>query len=470
MTRPVRLRAARWAEDGHLCSFGLTEIAAGIVTGLSGGLLTGAAATGIAGGLEGAGLGAGLSAIEGKSPLTGALTGGITGGAIAGIGPALGGVIGGATGLSSGTATAIGDVAAGAAAGAGGAALTGQSPLTRRDQGGGAGLVSGISGGSTGGGPPSPGPSGTAGTAAVSASAGSTAGAGGAGAPGAVALPSGTGAGTVDLSSSGIDSYGLPAPGAGGTAQGMGLSAGGGAGFGGSAGGAVSGNQDFSGGTGGGFGSILDKLGSNPGLLLAAAPLAMDLFNGSSLPSSGTALQGQAADAGSMGRTLSAYQQSGTLPSGLQDAVTANTNASVARLKATYAQNGLSGSSMEAEAVNQVHQAATAQVATLAQQLAAAGDQLRTAPKLRSFQFAEGAADPGRRVSERDQHLCARPRRLWRGEQQHQHQHCGLMHVRVARTRNRIGGTGAPAARRYRSTHPRIFERCHWRYRRPWRQ
>ncbi len=374
MTRPVRLRAARWAEDGHLCSFGLTEIAAGIVTGLSGGLLTGAAATGIAGGLEGAGLGAGLSAIEGKSPLTGALTGGITGGAIAGIGPALGGVIGGATGLSSGTATAIGDVAAGAAAGAGGAALTGQSPLSGAITGGGAGLVSGISGGATSGGPPSPGPAGTAGTAAVSASAGSTAGAGGAGAPGSVALPTGTGAGTVDLSSSGIDSYGLPAPGAGGTAQGMGLSAG--PGFGSSAGGtapAVPGNQDFYGGTAGGFGSILDKLGSNPGLLLGATPIPLDLLKGSSLPSSGTALQGQAADAGSMGRTLSAYQQSGTLPSGLQDAVTANTNASVARLKATYAQNGLSGSSMEAEAVNQVHQAATAQVATLAQQLAQQG-------------------------------------------------------------------------------------------------
>ena len=138
----------------------------------------------------------------------------------------------------------------------------------------------------------------------------------------------------MDLSTANVaDTYGLST----GPAQSMGLSAP--ASFSSN----LNAAPDFSGGVtatqtttpgAGGFNAnnILGFLGKNPGLLLAGAPLALDLLNGNSLPSSGVALQGQAAEAGSQAQTLSAYQQSGTLPSSMPDIVNQNTNASIAAI------------------------------------------------------------------------------------------------------------------------------------------
>ncbi len=93
------------------------------------------------------------------------------------------------------------------------------------------------------------------------------------------------------------------------------------------------------------------------------------------MPSAGTALQGQAADAASEARTLTAYQQSGTLPAGLQSVVDMNTNAGLAKVRSSYAQLGLSGSTMEAQALAQVKEGASAQTAEIASQLAQEGAQ-----------------------------------------------------------------------------------------------
>ncbi len=134
---------------------------------------------------------------------------------------------------------------------------------------------------------------------------------------------------------------------------------------------------DFSGGTawGGGLSNIFSQLGKNPGMLLSAAPLAIDMLKGTSLPSAGTALQSQGADAASQGRTLTAFRQSGTLPAGLQSVVDANTNAAVAKIRSSYANLGLSGSTMESQAIEQAKQGASGQVAEIANQLAQQGMQ-----------------------------------------------------------------------------------------------
>jgi hypothetical protein len=359
----TRRRDEYWAEEGFYCSFGITEaigavIAGGLTSAGVGAGLAGGIGTGLAGAGLGAAGGATLSAIEGGRPGIGALTGALTGGAAAGLGPAIGAGISDATGIASGTADVIGGVAAGTAAGAGGAALTGGSPLSGALEGGAVGLASGLS--ST----PASGPTGTTGIAAVSPTAGAAASPGGAASPGAVSVGSGaaggaSGGSAVDLS--GSNEFFTPGTsnvlGTAGVTPGI------------SAGGAI----DTS--SGGIFGDIGSFIGAHPGALISAAPLAIDLLKGNSLPSAGTALEGQAAEAGSMGRTLTAYEQSGTLPAGLRSVVDANTNAGIAKVRSNFAQLGLSGSTMEAQAIESAKQGATAQTVEIANSLAQQGAQ-----------------------------------------------------------------------------------------------
>ena len=361
-------RAQRFAEDGNLCSFGISEAVLGVSLGglLGSGLGIGATAGGILAGVgEGAGLGALTSAIEGKPLGKGALFGGLTGGAVAGLGPVLGSGLESA-GVSAGTATTLGDVGAGIAGGTLGSVATGQSPLTGAIEGGGAGLLSGLTSGA--GSAPTSGPSGSAGTAAVSTAANAPAGAGGAAAPGAVSLPaSGGGATPVDPtqalgfgSQTDVTSFQTPLP-AGSPALNTDLTP--------SAGIGTAVGAGPYGGTGGGVNNLLGFLGNNPGLLIGAGALGLDAIMGNKPLPAQTQVQNQAAGEASMGRTLSSYEQSGTLPAGMQEIVDANTNAGIAKVKSTYASLGLSGSSMEAEAVAQVHQASSAQVAQMANQL-----------------------------------------------------------------------------------------------------
>jgi hypothetical protein len=120
--------------------------------------------------------------------------------------------------------------------------------------------------------------------------------------------------------------------------------------------------------TGGGF---LDKL-SDPRILMAAAPLAVGMLNqGSTTGEAG--VQKAAGEAATMGRTLGAFQMSGTLPGGLQAVVDQQSSAGEAALKSSMAEMGLSGSTMEAQQLAQLKQVKAAQVATIADNLARQG-------------------------------------------------------------------------------------------------
>lgn len=368
MIRLYRSQAQAFAEDGNFCCFGLIEapLAAAIAGGLTDVGVTAGLAGPIAGGLAtgaiGAAGGAALSGITGGNPLTGALTGGLTGGAVGALGPAIGSAVGGATGLSPGVATGVGDVLAGTAAGAAGSALTGGSPLTGALEGGAVGGVMGLGGSGTSG------PATASGTAAVSPSAGGIASAGGAGGPGAVSLPSG-GNPAVDLSSADFT----------GTLPGSTVGVAPGATFGSSGnfvpgpGGSSTGNftpgTASAGGAGGIANNMLGFFENNPGMLLGAGALGLDMMMGNQPLPAESQVQNNAASEGSVGKTLSSYIFSGTLPSGMQDIVDANTNSAIAAVKGNYAKMGLSGSTMEQQAVNQVHQAAAAQVSQIAEQL-----------------------------------------------------------------------------------------------------
>jgi hypothetical protein len=131
--------------------------------------------------------------------------------------------------------------------------------------------------------------------------------------------------------------------------------------------------QDASGGggkSGTWFDKQIDRISSHPEMLLAAAPLAMNLLGGSSgSDASMKALQAQAAETGSQAKTNMAYMQSGTLPAGLQDSLRGATNAAKAHVRSQYAQMGLAGSTMESQALGQIDQTSAGQSAQIAMQL-----------------------------------------------------------------------------------------------------
>lgn len=359
MTYPfARLAADRIADEGRLCSFGIIS---GPLAGILAGVLPEAVAGPIAGavtaGALGAGVGAGISGIEGKPLGQGALFGGLTGGAVGGLGPLIGSGISGATGLSAGTAGTIGDVAAGAGAGALAGPLTGQSPLSGTIAGGGAGLAAGVTGLSgTSSGP-------AAGAGNVAAGAGGAASPSGAASPGPIGLPSAAagsaGATPLDLSSGGL----IPGTDTslGGFTQGPDFSS--------LVGGASSAaSPNF-------ISNLFGYFQNNPAMLLGAGALGADLLMGNQpLPAQGQ-VQQAAADQASVGRTLSAYGESGTLPAGLQDVINMNTQAGEAALNSQFGQLGLANSTMAAQGQQQIREAAAGQQAQLANQLLQQGAQ-----------------------------------------------------------------------------------------------
>lgn len=362
MTYPfARLAADRIADEGRLCNFGIIS---GPLAGILAGVLPEAVAGPIAGavtaGALGAGVGAGISGIEGKPLGQGALFGGLTGGAVGGLGPLIGSGISGATGLSAGTAGTIGDVAAGAGVGALAGPLTGQSPLSGTIAGGGAGLAAGVTGLSgTSGGP-------AAGAGNVAAGAGGAASPSGAASPGPIGLPSAAagsaGATPLDLSSSDFSSMLNAAPDTSGLNSGL-ISATPVA-----AGASSAASPNF-------ISNLFGYFQNNPAMLLGAGALGADLLMGNQpLPAQGQ-VQQAAADQASVGRTLSAYGESGTLPAGLQDVINMNTQAGEAALNSQFGQLGLANSTMAAQGQQQIREAAAGQQAQLANQLLQQGAQ-----------------------------------------------------------------------------------------------
>jgi hypothetical protein len=363
---PQRLKAEVLADDGQFCSFGI-GIAAGIAAGLEGigvgGGLATAVGTGLTGAAVGAGLGAATSAIEGKKPGQGALFGGITGGAVGAVGPAIGGALGGGTG-----ATVAGDVLAGAAGGALGSAATGQSPLTGIIEGAASGGVAGFAGGVSG-------PTGSTGAATVSSTAGSTGGAAGAASPGAIPTAAVGGAALDPTTQPFIGSLDVGAPAATGGSFTPGAAPAATA----ADAAPVTGPQDFSGGGAGGVSGAINNLFGhlvdNPAILLGGGILGAEALMGNKPVPAQQQVQKAAGEQASVGRTLESYSLSGTLPSGLQEIVNQNTNAGVAAVKSRYAELGLSGSTMEAQAIQQIHEAAAGQTAQIANQLLSQGAQ-----------------------------------------------------------------------------------------------
>ncbi len=132
--------------------------------------------------------------------------------------------------------------------------------------------------------------------------------------------------------------------------------------------------SDMSGVGGGGFASdIMGLIQKNPGALLSGGLLASQLFRGNEQYPAEKTLNTLGTNTGTQGAALSGYIQSGTLPPGAQQAVTQATEGSKATLRSRFAQMGLSGSTMEAEALSNVDRQAAAQTFQFADQLLARG-------------------------------------------------------------------------------------------------
>ncbi len=349
---------------------GIGALISGGLGGLGIGAETAAAVTpAITGGLEGAALGAGESLFTGGNPLTGALTGGLTGGAIGGFGP----LVSSATGLGS----VASDALVGTAAGAAGAGLTGGDPITGALTGGAGGIGAGLMGGASAGS-----------TAAPSvASAPATGGGGGGGSAMATAISPGginveplsnmaaPAGGTAVGDATNIDPFAASQAMGIGNPSGNALSA-----FQGSstvptdaAGGATG---DWSPRPSGGIGSsIMGLVEKNPGILLAGGLLGANMLLGNKPLPAEAQLQQAAGEAGTQARTLAAYQQSGTLPAGLQAVVDQQMQAAKAAVVSQFGEAGLGNSSMMVDKLNQLKQQKSAEVAQFADNLAKQGVQ-----------------------------------------------------------------------------------------------
>lgn len=324
-------------------------IGAAISTGL--GLGLGTTAAGILGGsLLGAAGGALVSGVTGGNPLYGALGGAVTGG----FGGAAGGLAGDLGITSAAGTTALG-AGLGAAGGALGSEITGGNPLYGAVSGGVLGGVEGYSAA----------PSGTG-----VASAPGTASAAGVGPPAGVAntpvdlttqyAQDVTGIGVPNLAPSLPSTVATSAADTGSdiTSQLQAVQSqfGGPAGAATDTGSAVSSTATGSGG-GGILGSLEKAVGKNPlGALAAGGGLLYNMFTGSNTNKEIGQLKAQANAFGTQGNALASYLQSGTLPTGLQALVDRASNSAKAQVRSTFAGMGLSGSTQEATALQQVDQ------------------------------------------------------------------------------------------------------------------
>lgn len=390
-------------------------LAAGIAPILGDIGITGALGSGLATGLAGAGLGAAggaaLGAVTGTGAGRGALTGGLTGGVLGGVAPAVSGALGGGEAATLGT-----DVALGAGAGALGGKLTGGSPLSGAITGGVTGGVAGLTGVGS--------PTSTEPTATVSPTSASATSPGGAGSVGVGAtsepvlgsIPGGTPPGGAFMGALTDTTGGVGsgvAPTTGGSSGGP-IASPGAAGF-------TGANQDFS--AGGGTGSIVDnalsQLSANPLALLAGGGLLLE--SGLQKPASqlpeAQPLEASAARFGALGSNLTSFLGTGTLPPGAKTAVDAATQAEKANIRSSFGSMGLTGSTMEAEALSAADQHAAAETFNIGNQLLAEGgnftnisDQLyqqilqETLQQDQAFQaalgnFAGGLAGVGMRVA-----------------------------------------------------------------------
>ena len=377
---------------------GSAAVAAG-----AGGTLAGALGTAAEFGIGGAVLGAGESALMGKNPLQGAEAG-LIGGAVTG---GLGGLLGSSLGSTAGGAVA------GALGGGLGSLATGTNPLTGALTGGVGGGIAGsmgglggaapggaqsavsalgptydptqaftsgglpnISGDLTQGVPSLGGTSGTIGSttqldalgkmasgAPVSAMGnapvdtpsggsifsnlfgGNGAGAGGVASVGSPAVPGTMATGNINTPAPGLD-------------------------------GAASGGASGAAGAGGIKNLFSDPLGTikaNPGLALAGLGMGYDVLKGNQMPKGYAQLEQQANTLTAEANQLTQGALNNALPPEAQAQLDQAQNSAMQQIRSKYAQMGLSGSSMEAQAQAGVNEAMASQGYSIMQQLMSQG-------------------------------------------------------------------------------------------------
>lgn len=121
--------------------------------------------------------------------------------------------------------------------------------------------------------------------------------------------------------------------------------------------------------------SIMGLVEKNPGILLAGGLLGADMLLGNKPLPAEKQIQQAAGEAGTEARTLAAYQQSGTLPAGLQAVVDQQMEAAKAAVTSQFGEAGLSNSSMMVDKLNQLKVQKSAEIAQFADSLAKQGVQ-----------------------------------------------------------------------------------------------
>ena len=383
---------------------GSAAVAAG-----AGGTLAGALGTAAEFGIGGAVLGAGESALMGKNPLQGAEAG-LIGGAVTG---GLGGLLGSSLGSTAGGAVA------GALGGGLGSLATGTNPLTGALTGGVGGGIAGSMGGLGGAAPggaqsavsalgPTYDPT-QAFTTAADATSGGLPNISGDLTQGVPSLggTSGTIGPTTQLDALGRMASGAPVSAMGNapvdTPSGgsifSNLFGGNGAGAGGVASvgspavpgtmatgnintpapgldGAASGGASGAAGAGGIKNLFSDPLGTikaNPGLALAGLGMGYDVLKGNQMPKGYAQLEQQANTLTAEANQLTQGALNNALPPEAQAQLDQAQNSAMQQIRSKYAQMGLSGSSMEAQAQAGVNEAMASQGYSIMQQLMSQG-------------------------------------------------------------------------------------------------
>ena len=377
---------------------GSAAVAAG-----AGGTLAGALGTAAEFGIGGAVLGAGESALMGKNPLQGAEAG-LIGGAVTG---GLGGLLGSSLGSTAGGAVA------GALGGGLGSLATGTNPLTGALTGGVGGGIAGSMGGLGGAGGAAPGGAQSA-VSALGPTYDPTQAFTSGGLPNisgdlTQGVPSFGGTSGTIGSATQLDALGKMASGAPVSAMGnapvdtssggsifSNLFGGNGAGAGDVGSPAVPGtmatgnintpapglNGAASGGASGAAGAggiknlFSDPLGTikaNPGLALAGLGMGYDVLKGNQMPKGYAQLEQQANTLTAEANQLTQGALNNALPPEAQAQLDQAQNSAMQQIRSKYAQMGLSGSSMEAQAQAGVNEAMASQGYSIMQQLMSQG-------------------------------------------------------------------------------------------------
>lgn len=334
---------------------GIVDAISSVGSGIAGAITSGAAdlgigpaTAGIIGSVgEGALSGGALGALGNlKQPLKGAEYGALTGGTIAGLGPAISGLTGLGTTASDTLAGGIGGTLGGLATGQ----KLGPSAL--------GGAVGGLATGALSSlGTPSATPGTTPSSGALP---------GGTGSAVSAAAPSSVPSTGGDVTSGGLASANLPGSLGAGAATGTPSLAGGAT---------PTPAAPAAAAPAAGASSDWGKFLTSPEGLLTIGGLGASIARGSPKPAGVANLTTQANQLLSQGNRLGSYLETGTLPPGLQESLGTATNDAATAIKSKYAQLGMSGSSAEAQDLQNLSLRSQEQGANEAMSLMAQGTQ-----------------------------------------------------------------------------------------------